>query len=154
MQLRNGKMVLITKSINTTVHTNEPTITNIPTIQNPILKHDPFTPNEICINNLIGKLINTCNECKPLHSSYYSSRINLFIEEIRLLREIYYLIYYYGLNTNRNPKFENFQLTLKNKTPEFINDICYQLKKGMYRMLPENDLKNVDELLYEMQQMF
>ena len=153
MQLRNGKIVLIKKSNNATAHTNDPKIF-IPTIQNPILKHDPFTSNEICIKNLIAKLINTCNEYKLLHSSYYSSRINLFIEQIRLLREIYYLIDYYGLHTNRNPKFEYFQLSLKNKTPELINDICYKLKKGMYRMLPENDLKNVDELLYEMQQMF
>ena len=153
MQLRNGKTTLIQKSNNTTKHTNVPKII-IPIIQNPTFTLDEFTPNEKYINNLIAKLINTCNECKPLYSSYYSSKINLFIEEIRLLRELYYLIEYYGLHTNQNPKFKQFQLALHNKTPYLINDICYQLKKGMYSMLSEIDLKNVDELLYEMQQMF
>ena len=148
MQLRNGKTIL-------RQHSNEHTsTTNIPIIQNPTLTLDEFTPNEKYINNLISKLINTCNDCKPLYSSYHSSKINLFIEEIRILREIYYLIEYYGLHTNRNPKFEQFQLALQDKTPYLINSICYQLKKGMYSRLSEIDLKNVDELLYEMQQMF
>ena len=128
MQLRNGKTV----------------VTELDT---------SLTSNEKSINYLIGKIINICNECSPLHSSYHSSIIHLFIEETRLLREIYYLIEYYGLHNNKNPKFEKFQICFKEKTTEVINNIGCKLKKGIFRMISEKDLKNVNELLYEMYKM-
>ena len=136
MQLRNGKNV----SDQQTQYKNSKNI-----------EPKPLSINDKFINALICNLINKHKDFKPLHSLSLSSRTNLFIEEIRLLRETYYLIEYYSLHITKNPKFETFQHVLKKKTPEFIDAICYQLRKGMFRMLDDNDLKNVNELLYEMQ---
>lgn len=141
MQLRNGKKIL--QNVNDTK------------IDNILIPSNEIPSNEKYIANFIQKIIETHNNFKPLHSSCISSRINLFIEEVRLLRELYYLIDYYGLHKKQNPKFEKFQLSLKQKTPEFIDSIRYQLQKGIlsYVILSEFDLKNVNELLYEMNTM-